>query len=478
MPVRSILIAPLAALAGLTIAIGADDAPKGKGDAPAKPKTVKVEREKLVQTVTLKGTIEGEKPSDLTLKPKVYAGSLIVKSAVEHGTAVKAGATLVEFDTEKIDLAIKDAKTERESAELSLKMAELEAPLAEKSYFMELAAAERDAKNAEDDAKKFKEIDKPLQVEMAEQGLKSSAFFLETAKDELKQLSKMYKDKDLTEETEEIVLKRYKRSVETAEFQFKAAKQRYDQTTKIDMPRREIAIDDAVAKAKMALVRVKEIQSISQQLKKLALAKMKADHVKAAERLADLEKDRAAMTVTAPVDGLAYYGKGSRGGALQVGQTVQSGDTFLSVIPVGKLALKAEADEKEIVQLQVGNGGKVTPASQPNARLQAKVAKLATAPLGGKFEVVADLLETKGKLVPGMTGSIRVAVLTVDNAVVVPANAVHADDDGETKFVWLPGNKKQTVTVGITVGDKTQIVNGLKAGDDILTAKHDTGGAK
>jgi multidrug efflux pump subunit AcrA (membrane-fusion protein) len=486
MPDRRILLAPLAALAGVALFLNAghtDDPVKKKDDAPAKPKTAKVEKEKLTQTVTLKGVIEGEKGSELTLKPKVYAGPLVVKKAIEHGTTVKAGDVLVEFDLEKIDQQIKDAKTERESAVLALQMAELEAPLAEKQYAMDLAAAERDAKNAEDDFKKFKEIDRPLQVEAAEQALKSSAFFLETSRDELKQLSKMYKDKDLTEETEEIVLKRYKRTVEQNEFQFRAAKNRHEQLMKIDMPRRDIAAAEGVAKAQMALVKVKDVQSISQQLKKLSLAKMKADHAKSAERLADLEKDREAMTVKAPVAGMAYYGRTGKGswlgGSLTVGGSVLFGDTFMTVVPVGKLTVRAEADEKEIIPLAVGNGGRVTPTSQPNVRLQAKIASLATAPMGGKFEVRADLLESKGKLVPGMTASMRVTTLTVADALTVPASAVHDSDDGETKFVHLPGkDRKQTVTVGITVGDRTQILSGLAAGDDILVSGPAAGGDK
>ena len=77
-----------------------------------------------------------------------------------------------------------------------------------------------------------------------------------------------------------------------------------------------------------------------------------------------------------------------------------------------------------------------------------------------------------------MTGSMRVTAMTVNDAVTVPSSAVYEEDDGETKFVWLPGNQKKVVTVGITVGDKTQIVNGLKVGDDILPAKLESGGAK
>ena len=184
-------IALLTALLGIAVFVRpapADDPTPKKGNAD-KPKTVKAEIGTLVQSVTLKGMVEGEKGSELIVRPKVWFGSLQVKKAVEHGAMVKAGDVLVEFETEKIDQSIKDAKQERDLAELSIRQAELEIPILERQQPLDLASAERDAKNAADDFKKFLEIDKPLAIEMAEQSLKSSAFFLESSKDELKQLS-------------------------------------------------------------------------------------------------------------------------------------------------------------------------------------------------------------------------------------------------------------------------------------------------
>jgi len=60
-------------------------------------------------------------------------------------------------------------------------------------------------------------------------------------------------------------------------------------------------------------------------------------------------------------------------------------------------------------------------------------------------------------------------------ALSVPAGAVFSDDEDEGHYVYLPSGKgkptKRAVKVGRTVGGKTEIVAGLKEGDDILTAK-------
>ena len=64
----------------------------------------------------------------------------------------------------------------------------------------------------------------------------------------------------------------------------------------------------------------------------------------------------------------------------------------------------------------------------------------------------------------------------------MPATAIFEEDDGESKYVYLPGKdgkgEKKAVKVGITVGEKTQILDGLKADDEILPTKPSAGGEK
>ena len=64
------------------------------------------------------------------------------------------------------------------------------------------------------DLKRFLENDIDLTKRSAANSLKSSEQTLEYQLEELKQLEKMYKEDDLTEETEEIVLKRQRDAVE------------------------------------------------------------------------------------------------------------------------------------------------------------------------------------------------------------------------------------------------------------------------
>ena len=333
--------------------------------------------------------------------------------------------------------------------------------------------------------KRFDEIDRKMSIQSAEFSLKSAGFFSEYAKDELKQLQKMYRDKDLTEETETMILKRYKFSVESADLYLTFAKIDTERTLKIEIPRKELALKAAVEKASIALSKARDVQPLVLQQKRLALAQLRYDEEKAKQHLADLELDRAALTVKAPADGLAYYGRfvrgkwmvvsGAQGPAIHGVGNVNSGDVLLTVVSPAKLVIRADAEEKEVAGLKPGLGGRFTPTAFPNKKLPCEVTQVAAAPQDGEFDVRIKLNEKGPALVPGMTGSLRFVISQKKAALTVPSYAVFEDAAEDTSYVYLVPkdgkHKKKTVKTGIISGDKTEILEGLAEGDEILTSK-------
>jgi len=451
---------------------------------PTKSTTVKVEKSTLTAVVTAKGVVEAGTADEASIKLKAWLGPLVVKKVmVEHGTAVKKGDILVEFDPEKLDQAIRDARQDRAISELALRQTELELPILEKQLPLDLAAAERDHNIALEDLKRFLEIDKPQSLQSAEFQLKSAAFSLDYAKDELKQLLKMYKDKDLTEETEEMVLKRQKYSVEMSEFSYKRSKLMTEQSVKVELPRREQLARDTATKSELTYTKAKDSLPLSLAQKKLTFAKLKYEESKAKDRLADLEADRAALSVAAPADGLVYYGKTIRGQwsggtTLNPGGMVQSGEVFMTVVSQSTLFVRAEVDEKDLRGLKAGLTGKASAPAFPETPLAVKVTRVAAAPLGGKYEIRLELTDAPADLgvVPGMSCSVRLVTALRKDALSLPSSAVFSDDSEElSNFIYLPSKTdmlvKRKVKVGRTFGDRMEILEGVKLGDEVLANK-------
>src|SRR5262245_58899441 len=84
---------------------------KDKKDPP-KPATHKVEKGPLKIETSLKGVFESEEMAEIALSPEAWnpqnGGILMVVKAVDHGTAVRKGDTVLQLDLTKIDQMLKD----------------------------------------------------------------------------------------------------------------------------------------------------------------------------------------------------------------------------------------------------------------------------------------------------------------------------------------------------------------------------------
>jgi hypothetical protein len=230
-----------------------------KPEAKAKRKTFKVEPKRLKVVVPLDGTFVARKMEEVALRPEVWT-EFEIEDVIEHGAKVHKGQRLIKFDDEKINQAIQDMEVEQRLSDLTITKAEEDMPRLEKTLKLDFADADRADENAKADLKRYNEVDRPMALKSAEFMVKYYNFMLDYEKDELKELEKMYKADDLTEETEEIVLKRQRNSVEFAEFSLENAKIDSEEMVKVRIPRMDIRMREqlertaiAKARAQMAL---------------------------------------------------------------------------------------------------------------------------------------------------------------------------------------------------------------------------------
>ncbi|MGO9465208.1 MAG: efflux RND transporter periplasmic adaptor subunit [Isosphaeraceae bacterium] len=475
---------------------GASATPSAAAGKPATATataTAKVEKGPFKIEFVLSGVFEAQRMTEVSIRPKAWALPLLVERAVELGTPVKKGDILVELDREKIDKAIEDAEVENKLSELALEQANEELPILEKALPVDLAAALRAKTQADEDLKRFLEIDKPHSLKSADFSVKRSNEYLEYAKEELRQLEKMYRSKDLTEETEEIILRRQRFQVENSEFALKETELHRDQTLKVDLPRQEERAREGAVKHAIDLEKARATLPLNLNQKRLAAAKLKHELAKGAEKLADLRHDREAMTVHAPADGLVYFGRCDHGhwtsaaavsSKLHKGGTIMPDEVFMTIVAPRPLDIRATIEEKDLAALtqRALLKGLVTSTLDPARRLPARLSSVVPVPHeAGKFEAViaVEIGEDLALLRPGMACSIKFVPYRKDDALTVPATAVFEDesDDALFHYVYLARadrnarHPRRRVTTGKTAEGKTEILAGLAEGDEILTAK-------
>ncbi len=402
---------------------------------------------------------------------------------VPHGAAVRKGEVLAKFDGKKLKEAIDDLELDQRLNELGIIKAEQELPRLEKSIKDSFEQAERSLAEAKVDYKNYQETDRDMIVKQIEMSLKSTSQAVENAREELRQLEKMYEADDLTEETEEIILQRQRAQVEQYEFMLERAKLSHDRNLDLYVPRNDNYEKEYLERADMAFQRAKTSLETDLNRARYDLEKAKRSRTKSLERHAKLTSDLGLLTLKAPADGVVYYGSCTDGSwsdmanlisKLKPEENAPTGSVLMTIVGPDQLYVDSSVKEANRPSVKVGQAAIVKPTATDSPKLSAKVSELSTIPVApGKFAMDLDLTsdDLPDWLVAGMTCKVKVTTYEKKDAIVVPKKAVHSEEEDEDeKFVWLVDGddvEKRSVTTGKTKGDNIEIVDGLDAGDVI-----------
>ena len=147
--------------------------------------------------------------------------------------------------------------------------------------------------------------------------------------------------------------------------------------------------------------------------------------------------------------------------------TVQRNDILRVFVPV---------NEKDAHSVRLGQAASAAFDALPGKRYTGKVVRLSPA-----FDPVARTVDAEvhlvnpGELRPGMYGRGTLVTAVHPAAVVVPVGAVQISDGRYYAYVVQGDKVKRTeVKIGVDGGNWFEVVDGLKAGDEIVTAGTDT----
>lgn len=451
------------------------------------PKTHTVERGPFKIGVELEGTFEAKDMTPVVLRPDTWSDFTVIE-AVEQGKHVRQGETLVQLDMTKIDQAIADIEVGQELAYLSLRQTEEEVAALEKSVPLDLQEAERSHEAAQNELEWFLEEDRALSEEGAHQSLKSMRNYLENQLEELRQLEKMYSADDLTEETEEIILKRQRDAVESAQFSVKRSESRTQRTLEFDLPQREQNLKTAAMRDALALEKARVTLPATLRSKQLELAKARYQQKQADERLERLKADREQMNVTAPVDGIVYYGNCVDGkwtnasavaAKLRHGGKLAAHEVFITLVQPRPVFIRTSVSEKDLRDVRSGATGAAAATAHPDVQLPVNVDWVSPIPTSGAdfdARLSVELPDECEMLMPGMTCKVTLTAYEKEDAVTVPAGAVFTDEEDEERHYVLveledAEHEQRTVELGRKTDKVAEILEGLEGGEKILTSK-------
>lgn len=231
---------------------------------------------------------------------------------------------------------------------------------------------------------------------------------------------------------------------------------------------------DALAQAQDAYNRMKqlhdngaisELQWVDIQTK-VSQAQSLLRQAQAGEKIA--QKAMTDTKVVAPFSG--YISQKNA----EVGQNLLPGQSVVKLVKIDCVNIKIAVPEEEISTLKKGDKIRGSVAALNNYSFEGIVTEKAiTADLISRsYTVKAVVNNPNQKLLPGMVCN---ALITKENtamAIQIPANIVQIDEKNNT-FVWtVVGGKahRTPLTLGETAGENVIVANGLKVGDELITA--------
>jgi HlyD family secretion protein len=208
------------------------------------------------------------------------------------------------------------------------------------------------------------------------------------------------------------------------------------------------------------------------------LKQARAQVLQSQSSLKQLEEQLGYTTIVAPMDGVI------------LSRDVEMGDAVSSILVLGSTAtlvmtegdttevyVQGKVDEADIAHVYMGQPARIKVESFRDRIFQGKVTKIA--PMGVEkdnvttFEVRVSINNPGGELKAQMTANAEILLDEHKNVLTVPESAVMYDGK-KNATVAIPdkkqkdGFRKVPVTVGLSNGSITEIVSGLKEGDQVV----------
>jgi multidrug resistance efflux pump len=277
-----------------------------------------------------------------------------------------------------------------------------------------------------------------------------------------------------------------------AEFYLEYSKINHDYTLNVSIPRREELLSMSVEQSKLAFDRAKMTKSLGLSRERYELERLRETRARAVEKHAELVADRALMTLRAPEDGIAYFGRQINGRWIEVGSmesklvpfgSVSPNSIVYTIVKDRPMYVETSVGEKDFPTVKTGQAAKVIPVSDSEVELAGSVKTINDVPgSGNKFSVrlsLKDEDEAPEWLKPGMSAKAKVTTYEAADAVVIPADLVQTHkDDAEKKYVMLEAEDEEKpvrrdLKLGKTKDKEVEVLKGLKAGDKIVKGAKD-----
>ncbi len=239
----------------------------------------------------------------------------------------------------------------------------------------------------------------------------------------------------------------------------------------------ESALEDAQKNYELALNK-QNVAKAQVTVLNAKIAQAQAQVVEDQANLKQLEEQLSYTDIVSPIDGIV------------LSRDVEIGDAVSSILVLGSSAtlvmtlgdtsevyVKGKVDESDIGKVYLGQRARIKVESFKDKTFEGKVTKIS--PMGVEkdnvttFEVRVSIQNPGGELKAEMTANAEIILEEHKNVLQIPEGSIIYDKDKKA-YVDIPdpkgkdGMDKIAINIGISNGAKTEVLSGLKEGQEVV----------
>jgi HlyD family secretion protein len=239
----------------------------------------------------------------------------------------------------------------------------------------------------------------------------------------------------------------------------------------------QTALDDADKSYKLALNK-QNVAKAQVTVLKAKIAQAQATVAEDQANLKQLEEQLSYTDITSPIDGIVLSRDVEMGDAVSSILVLGSSATLVMTLgDTSEVYVKGKVDESDIGKVYLGQPARIKVESFKDKTFNGKVTKIS--PMGVEkdnvttFEVRVSINNPGGELKAEMTANAEIILDEHKNVLQIPEGAIIYDKDKKAS-VEVPdssakdGKKKIAVNIGISNGAKTEVLSGLKEGQEVV----------
>ena len=237
------------------------------------------------------------------------------------------------------------------------------------------------------------------------------------------------------------------------------------------------ALDDAQKNYEMALNK-QNVSKAQVTVLKAKIAQAAAQVAQDQANLKQLDEQLSYTDIISPIDGIVLSRDVEMGDAVSSILVLGSSATLVMTLgDTSEVYVKGKVDESDIGKVYLGQRARIKVESFKDKTFDGKVTKIS--PMGVEkdnvttFEVRVSIQNPGGELKAEMTANAEIILEEHKNVLQIPEGAILYDKDKKAS-VEIPdpkgkeGKDKVAVNIGISNGAKTEVLSGLKEGDQVV----------